>query len=140
MEKIVSFQLQRASPDHSHAKTFKNIAAQSHSLNFSRTLLANLTDSQTVCKIYMLARVYFLLGTEIVAKSSAGHKGGARGRRGGPPPSSVLSPACALHPSLQPPAESLAIATPDSPGVGLLSVMSLSGRFEDFSDFFKLSV
>ena len=98
MEKIVSFQLQRASPDHSHAKTFKNIAAQSHSLNFSRTLLANLTDSQTVCKIYMLARVYFLLGTEIVAKSSAGHKGGARGRRGGPPPSSVLSPACALQP------------------------------------------
>ena len=88
----------------------------------------------------MLARVYFLLGTEIVAKSSAGHKGGARGRRGGPPPSSVLSPACALHPSVQPPAESLAIATPDSPGVGLLSVMSLSGRFEDFSDFFKLSV
>ena len=39
-----------------------------------------LTDSQTGCKIYMssflLARVYFLLGTEIVAKSSAGHKGG----------------------------------------------------------------
>ena len=74
---------------------------------------------------------------EIVCRSQGG---ASRGRRGGPPPSSVLSPACALHPSLQPPAESLAIATPDSPGVGLLSVISLSDRIEDFSDFFKLSI
>ena len=84
-----------------------------------------------------------MLGTEIVAKSSAGHRGGL-GVGGGP--SSVLSPACALQPSVQPPAESLAIATPDSPGVGLLSVMSLSSRsfdsdlIEDFSDLVKLSL
>ena len=72
---------------------------------------------------FLQARVYFLLGTQIVAKSSAGHReGGARGRRG----SSVLSPACALQPSVQPPAESLAIATPDSPGVGLLCPSCLS--------------
>ena len=35
-----------------------------------------------------------LLGTEIVAKSSAGHRVGV----GGPPPSCVLSPACAVQP------------------------------------------